>query len=411
MEETFIECCCGLDVHQGSLVACVLSGSPYSKPSKQLRRFGTMPGDLAALRQWLREAGCTAVAMESSGVYWIPVYAALEADFELLVANPLRIKQIPGRKTDVKDCEWLARLLRQGLMPKSFVPPQPIRQLRELLRFRRKLVERAASQRNRVIKVLELAGIKLASVASDVFGASGRAMLRALAEGSASPAAMAGLAKGALRRKLGELEQALSVPLEPHQRFILTVALESLDHDEAGIARVEREIERQLEPYRAQQQLLMQIPGVDRIIAASLIAELGVDMSVFQDAAHLVSWAGLCPGNHQSADKRFSTRINHGNPFLKAVLVQAAVSASRKHGSYLKDKFFRLKARRGFRRAAVATAHKLLVIVYHMLKFGRPYQDLGDAYLDRLSRSRTKRNLVRRLAGLGYKVLLQPIAA
>ena len=411
MEETFIECCCGLDVHQGSLVACVLSGSPYSKPSKQLRRFQTMPGDLAALRQWLREAGCTAVAMESSGVYWIPVYAALEADFELLVANPLRIKQIPGRKTDVKDCEWLARLLRQGLMPKSFVPPQPIRQLRELLRFRRKLVERAASQRNRVIKVLELAGIKLASVASDVFGASGRAMLRALAEGSASPAAMAGLAKGALRRKLGELEQALSVPLEPHQRFILTVALESLDHDEAGIARVEREIERQLEPYRAQQQLLMQIPGVDRIIAASLIAELGVDMSVFQDAAHLVSWAGLCPGNHQSADKRFSTRINHGNPFLKAVLVQAAVSASRKHGSYLKDKFFRLKARRGFRRAAVATAHKLLVIVYHMLKFGRPYQDLGDAYLDRLSRSRTKRNLVRRLAGLGYKVLLQPIAA
>ena len=411
MEETFIECCCGLDVHQGSLVACVLSGSPYSKPSKQLRRFGTMPGDLAALRQWLREAGCTAVAMESSGVYWIPVYAALEADFELLVANPLRIKQIPGRKTDVKDCEWLARLLRQGLMPKSFVPPQPIRQLRELLRFRRKLVERAASQRNRVIKVLELAGIKLASVASDVFGASGRAMLRALAEGSASPAAMAGLAKGALRRKLGELEQALSVPLEPHQRFILTVALESLDHDEAGIARVEREIERQLEPYRAQQQLLMQIPGVNRIIAASLIAELGVDMSVFQDAAHLVSWAGLCPGNHQSADKRFSTRINHGNPFLKAVLVQAAVSASRKHGSYLKDKFFRLKARRGFRRAAVATAHKLLVIVYHMLKFGRPYQDLGDAYLDRLSRSRTKRNLVRRLAGLGYKVLLQPIAA
>jgi transposase len=411
MEETFIECGCGLDVHQSSLVACVLSGSPYSKPSKQIRRFGTMPGDLAELRQWLREAACTAVAMESSGVYWIPVYAALEADFELFVANPLRIKQIPGRKSDVKDCEWLAKLLRHGNMPKSFIPPKPIRQLRELLRFRRKMVQRAASQRNRVIKELELAGVKLASVASDVFGASGRAMLKALAKGSASPAEMAALAKASLRRKLVELEQALSVPLEAHQRFIVTVALESLEDDEARIARVEAEIEHRLEPYDAQRQLLMRIPGVARIIAASIIAEIGVDMSAFADVAHLVSWAGLCPGLNQSSDKHFSTHIGHGNPFLKTVLVQAAVTASRKRGSYLKDKFFRLKARRGFRRAAVAMARKILVIVYHMLKVGRPYQDLGDAYLDRLSRSRTKRNLIRRLEGLGYTVTLHPIAA
>lgn len=411
MEEIFIECGCGLDVHQSSVVACVLSGSPYSKPSKQIRRFGTMPTDLTALRQWLRESGCTAVAMESSGVYWIPVYAALETDFELFVANPLRIKQIPGRKSDVKDCEWLARLLRQGNMPKSFVPPKPIRQLRELVRFRRKMVQRAASQRNRVIKELELAGIKLASVASDVFGASGRAMLRALAKGSASPAEMAALAKGSLRRKLAELEQALSLPLEEHQRFILAIALESLDHDEACIGQVEGKIERQLEPYDVQRQLLMGIPGIDRIIAASIIAEIGVDMSVFEDVAHLVSWAGICPGLNQSSDKRFSTHIGRGNPFLKAVLVQAAVTGSRKRGSYLKDKFFRLKARRGFRRAAVAMARKILVIVYHMLKFDRPYQDLGDAYLDRLSRSRTKRNLIRRLEGLGYNVHLTPLAA
>lgn len=411
MEEIFIECGCGLDVHQSSVVACVLSGSPYSKPSKQIRRFGTMPSDLTALRQWLHESGCAAVAMESSGVYWIPVYAALETDFELFVANPLRIKQIPGRKSDVKDCEWLARLLRQGNMPKSFVPPKPIRQLRELLRFRRKMVQRAASQRNRVIKELELAGIKLASVASDVFGTSGRAMLRALVKGSASAAEMAALAKGSLRRKLAELEQALSVPLEDHQRFILTIALESLDHDEACITRVERKIERQLEPYDAQRQLLMGIPGIDRIIAASIIAEIGVDMSVFEDVAHLVSWAGICPGLNQSSDKRFSTHIGRGNPFLKTVLVQAAVTGSRKRGSYLKDKFFRLKARRGFRRAAVAMARKILVIVYHMLKFGRPYQDLGDTYLDRLSRSRTKGNLIRRLEGLGYHVHLTPLAA
>lgn len=411
MEESFIECGCGLDVHQSSLVACVLSGAASSKPSKQIRRFGTMPTDLMALHDWLREAGCSAVAMESSGVYWIPVYAALEADFELFVANPLRIKQIPGRKSDVKDCEWLARLLRQGNMPKSFVPPKPIRQLRGLLRFRRKMVERAASQRNRVIKELELAGVKLASIASDVFGVSGRAMLRALAKGNASPAEMAALAKGSLRRKLADLELALSMPLEEHQRFILIIALESLEDDEARIARIEDEIERRLEPYRAHQQLLMRIPGIDRIIAASIIAEIGIDMSAFEDAAHLVSWAGICPGLNQSSDKRFSTHIGRGNPFLKTVLVQAAVTGSRKRGSYFKDKFFRLKARRGFRRAAVAIARKILVIVYHMLKFGRPYQDLGDTYLDRLSRSRTKRNLVRRLEGLGYKVHLTPLAA
>lgn len=410
-EDTLIECCCGLDVHQGSITACLLSGPANSKPRQQLRRFGTMPADLVELREWLRAEGCTAVAMESSGVYWIPVYAALEPYFEIKVANPQRIKQIPGHKTDVKDGVWMARLLRRGMMPKSFVPPKPIRQLRELLRFRRKLVERAASQRNRVLKVLEVAGIKLASVVSDVFGVSGRAMLRALAQGTASPAQMAALAKGMLRRRLAELEQALSVPLEPHQRLMLTMALDSLDYDDAQVAQLEREIDHHLQPYRAQQRLLMQIPGVDRIIAASLIAELGVDMSVFEDAAHLCSWAGICPGNNQSADKHFSTHIGHGNPFLKTVLVQAAVCASRKRGSYLKDKFFRLKARRGFRRAAVAIAHKILVIVYHMLKSGRPYQDLGDAYLDQLSRSRTKRNLVRRLERLGYKVVLQPIAA
>jgi transposase len=400
MEDTLIECCGGLDVHQGSIMACVLSGPANSKPRKELRRFATMPADLVQLRQWLRAAGCTAVAMESSGVYWIPVYAALEGHFELVVANPQRIKQIPGRKTDVKDCEWLARLLRQGMMPKSFVPPKPIRQLREMLRFRRKLVERAASQRNRVIKVLEVAGIKLASIVSDVFGVSGHAMLRALAQGTASPAEMAALAKGVLRRRVADLEQALSVPLEEHQRMMLTVSLDSLDHDQVQLAQVEGEIDRHLQPYRAQQLLLMRIPGIDRIIAATIIAEI--------DVAHLVSWAGICPGNNQSADKRFSTRIGHGNPFLKTALVQAAVAASRKQGSYLKDKFFRLKARRGFRRAAVAMARKILVIVYHMLKFGRPYQDLGDTYLDHLSHSRTKRNLLRRLERLGYKVTLQP---
>ncbi len=411
MEDTFIECCCGLDVHQGSIMACLLSGPANAKPRKEIRRFGTMPTDLTALREWLRAAGCTAVAMESTGVYWIPIYAALEGHFQVTVANPQRLKQIPGRKTDVKDCEWLARLLRQGMMPTSFVPPKPIRRLRELVRFRRRLVETIAGVRNRAIKELELAGIKLASVVSDVFGASGRAMLRALAQGQASPADMAALAKGALRRKLPELEQALSVPLEEHQRLMVDSALELLEFGEAQAARIERKIDEHLQPYRTQMELLMRIPGVDRIIAATIIAEVGVDMSVFPDEAHLSSWAGVCPGNNQSADKRFSSRIGHGNPYLKTALVQAAVSGSRKRGSYLKDKFFRLKARRGFRRAATAMAHKILVIVYHMLKFGRPYQDLGDAYLDQLSHRRTKRNLVQRLERLGYSVTLRPIAA
>src|SRR5215471_500505 len=411
MEDTFVEVGCGLDVHQGSIMACLLSGPPSTTRRKEIRRFGTMPADLVTLREWLRAAGCTAVAMESTGVYWIPVYAALEGHFELKVANPQRIKQIPGRKTDVKDCDWMAGLLREGRMPKSFVPPKPIRQLRELVRFRRRLVETVAGVRNRAIKELELAGIKLASILSDVFGASRRAMLKALAKGKASPVEMAALAKGALRRRVPELEQALSVQLEEHQRLMVDSALALLEFGEAEVTRIDRKIDQHLRPYQAQMELLMRIPGVDRLIAASLIAELGVDMNAFEDVIHLSSWAGICPGNNQSAGKRFSSHIGHGNPYLKTALVQAAVCAARKRGSYLKDKFFRLKARRGYRRAAVAMAHKILVIAYHMLKFGRPYQDLGEAYLDRLSHSRTKRNLVQRLERLGYKVTLHAIAA
>ena len=407
--DAVVETGCGLDVHQGSLVACLLSGA--RQPHKQIKRFGTMPADLVELRQWLCAAGCRAVAMESTGVYWMPIYAALEADFELVVGNPQRIKQVPGRKTNVKDCEWLAQLLRHGLIAPSFVPPAPIRQLRELLRFRRKLVEMLASQRNRLLKVLEIAGLKLASVASDVFGVSGRAMLKALAQGSATPKQLAELARGVLRRRLAELEAALSMPLQEHQRLMLAIGLDLLEGSEAQLARLERVIEQHLEPYHAPLQLLLQIPGVDRIVAASLIAEVGVDMTVFKDAAHLSSWAGRCPGNHQSAGKRLSTRVGQGNPFLKTALVQAALGAARKKGSYFRDKFYRLKARRGYRRAVVALARKLLIVAYHLLKSGRPFQELGDAYLDQLSRSRTKRTLVRRLERLGFRVTLEPLTS
>jgi transposase len=364
MADTFVEVCCGLDVHQGSIMACLISGPPHAIRRKEIRRFGTMPVDLIALREWLRAAGCTAVAMASTGVYWIPVYAALEGHFALRVANPQRIKQIPGRKTDVKDCDWIAGLLREGRMPKSFVPPKPIRQLRELVRFRRRLVETVAGVHHRAIKELERAGIKLASILSDVLGASGRAMLKALAQGKASPAEMAALAKGALRRRMPELEQALSVQLEEHQRLMVDSALALLEFGEAEVTRIDRKIDQHLQPYQAQMELLMRILGVDRIIAASLIAELGVDMNAFEDVIHLSSWAGICPGNNESAGKRFSSHIGHSNPYLKTALVQAAVCAARKRGSYLKDKFFRLKARRGYRRAAVAMAHKILVIAY-----------------------------------------------
>jgi len=408
--EAIVERCCGLDVHQASVVACLLVGKPEQKPRRIVRTFGTMTADLLQLREWLVSEACTHVAMESTGVYWMPVYTILEGHVELVIGNATHIQQVPGRKTDVKDSEWIADLLRHGLIRKSFVPPKPLRELRDLLRYRRKLVESGMCERNRTLKLLETANIKLASVATDVFGVSGRKMLRALLEARLSTSEMADLAKGRLRNKLAALQAALDGRVEEHHRFMLAMQLDRIEQVEASIERLDQRIEEKLAPYREQHERLMQIPGIDRIGAAVIIAELGVDMSVFPSVRHAAAWTGVCPGNNESAGKRKGAHGRKGNIHLTTALVQAAMAAAKKKGSYLKEKYWRLKARRGAMRAALAIAHKILVAAYHMLAHGVDYKDLGATYLDRASASGTKRALVKRLEGLGYRVTIEPLA-
>jgi transposase len=404
--DTLIERCCGLDVHQATVVACVLVGEPGKKLRRQVRTFGTMTRDLGALREWLASEGCTHVGMESTGIYWVPVYAALEGNFELIVGNATHIKNVPGRKTDVKDSEWLADLVRHGLIRKSFVPCKALRELRDLTRYRRKLMESQSSERNRLLKLLETASIKLASVASDVFGVSGRRMLRALLDGQSSAEQIAELAKGALRRKLERLAWALEGRIEDHHRFLLGMQLDRIEQAEATVAKLDERIQNKLEPYRDQYRRLMQIPGVDQMGAAVIIAELGVDMSVFPSAQHVAAWAGVAPGNNESAGKRSGQVGRKGNIHLTTALVQAAVCASHKRGSFFKEKYWRLKARRGPKRAALAIAHKILVTAYHLLARSVDYADLGAQYLDRAAAGLVKRNLIKRLERLGYQVTL-----
>ena len=334
--EAVVECCAGLDVHQGSVVACVLLGAAGRKPRKEVRTFATATADLVALRDWLKALGVTHVGMESTGVYWKPVYAILEGHFELIVGNAHHIKAVPGRKTDVKDAEWIADLVRHGLVRASFVPPPPIRELRDLVRLRRSLSEGLTTERNRTLKLLETANIKLASVASEVFGVSGMAMLRALVENAASPEQMAELARGKLRRKLAPLARALEGRLTEHHRFVLALHLRRMAAIEADLAALDARIEAQMEPFRAQRALLRQIPGVDDRVAATIIAEIGIDMSVFGNAMRLASWAGVCPGNHESAGRQRRGTTRRGNVHLKTALVTAAIGASRRKGSYYK---------------------------------------------------------------------------
>jgi transposase len=406
-----IQCGCGLDVHQASVVACLLTVLANRKVKKQIRTFGTTTRELGQLREWLQKEGCTHVAMESTGVYWKPAYALLEGSFELVVANAQHVKNVPGRKTDVKDAEWIADLLLHGMLRASFVPPQPIRELRDLTRYRRKLVESQSGERNRLIKVLETANIKLSGVATDVFGVSGRLMLDALVEGKATPTEMAELAKGKLRAKIPQLQLALEGSFQEHHQYLLRLQLSRLDAVEEDLADLDKRIQEKLRPYEAQIQLLDELPGVDRVLAAVIVAELGIDMSVFASPAHVASWAGVCPGNHESAGKRKSGRTTHGNLNLKVALVEAAMAAARKKGTYVREKFYRLKARRGKKRAALAIAHKLLVSAFYMLSGQVHYHELGDAYLDQLKKTTVAKSLVHRLERMGYQVILLEKAA
>ena len=406
--EALIERVAGLDVHQGSVVACIILGPAGRRPTKEVRSFGTMRQDLAALRAWLLENGVTHVGMEGTGVYWQPVHAALEGDFTVIVGNASHMRNVPGRKTDVKDAEWIADLVRHGLVRPSFVPPPAIRVLRELVRHRKALVGTMAAERNRTLKLLEGAGIKLAGVMSSVFGVSGMLMLRALAEGSAAPAAMADLAKRRLRSKIDRLALALDGSLAEHQRLLLRMHIRRLEEIGRDLAEVEAAITAAMRPFAVQQALLVTIPGVDALTAAAIVAEIGVDMAVFGTAQRLAAWAGLCPANHESAGKQKRRGTRKGNPYLKATLVTAAVCGARTKGTYLRDKFHRLRARMGTKRAAVAIAHKILVAAFHMLQRAAAYTDLGADYLDRVDKHRTAKRLVRRLDALGYAVMLRP---
>jgi transposase len=399
--------CCGLDVHKRTVVACRVVPGPEGKPTKEIRTFETMTDDLLRLCDWLSAAGVTHVAMESTGVYWKPIYNLLEGSFTLLLVNAQHSKAVPGRKTDVKDCEWVADLLRHGLLRGSFVPDQPQRELRELTRYRTSLVRARVAEVNRLQKTLEGANIKLAAVATDIMGKSGREMLGALVAGTTDPAALAQLAKGKMREKIPQLERALAGRFAAHQRFLVARHLAHIDFLDESIEQVSTEIGERVRPFTEAIQRLDTIPGIDQRSAEGLVAEIGTDMSRFPTADHLAAWAGMAPGNNESAGKRKSEKTRRGSPWLKSLLVEAAQAAGRTKDTYLAAQQHRLAARRGRKKAAVAVGHSILVIAYHLLKHNVDYHDLGPHYFDERDRDRVAKRLVARLTDLGYDVTLE----
>ncbi len=401
-------CCAGLDVHKKTVVACVRRLDEAGRAHQEVRTFGTMTADLLALADWLAECGVTRAAMESTGVFWKPVFNLLEGQVEVILVNAQHVKQVPGRKTDVKDSQWLADLLQHGLLKASFVPPQPIRELRDLTRQRAQLVAEKATVANRIQKVLEDANIKLAGVATDVLGVSGRDLLEALIAGDTDPEQLADKARGRLRAKMPALQAALRGRVTDHHRFQLRLLMDHLAHLEALIGRLAERIEEVMAPFAEAAQRLTTIPGVEQRTAEVIVAEIGVNMDQFPTAAHLASWAGMCPGNNESAGKRKSGRTTKGSRWLRQVLTQAAWAASHTKDTYLASQYKRLARRRGKKRALVAVGHTLLVIVYHLLKGGGTYRELGGDFLERLEPERLTRQLVRRLEKLGHQVTLKP---
>jgi len=407
--EVLYPCCCGLDVHKRSVTACVLSPGPGGEPVRQLRTFSTMTGDLLELGDWLAVARVTHVAMESTGVYWKPVWNLLEAQFTLLLVNPAHIKAVPGRKTDVKDAEWLAQLLRHGLVAASMVPERSQRELRELTRYRTSLKQDRASEVNRLHKTLEGANIKLGSVVSDLTGVSARQMLRELAGGNGDLAQIADLARGTMRAKREQLLRALDGRLSPHQRFMITQHLVAIDAFDAQVTTVEAEIERRMRPFEPELTLVQTIPGLGPRLSTTILAEIGTDMRRFPSAAHLASWAGMCPGHHQSAGTQYSGRTRKANPWLRAALTEAAQAAGRTE-TELGTRFRRLAARRGKKRAAVAIGRVILELVSHVLTTGHPYEDTLVRAIEQDDTSQEQRRLIRRLEELGHQVVLAPAA-
>jgi transposase len=398
----------GLDLHTKTIVAEVRSVNQQGKLERDLRTFGTMTRDLLQMADWLAAYGVTHVAMEATGVLWKPVWNILDGRFELLLVNPRELKQVPGRKSDVKDCQWIAQLLQHGLLRSSFVPPRPQRELRDLTRHRAQLQGERSRVVNRIHKTLEDANIKLGSVVSDVIGVSGREMLESLVEGNANAEALAQLARGRLKAKIPQLQLALQGNLRDHHRFMLRQLLDHLDHLDLQVAQFTARIEELMAPFVDEElvEKLDAIPGVNVTTVQNLVAEIGVDMNVFPTESHLASWAGMCPGNEESAGKRIRRKITHGDRWLRRTLTEAAWAASHTRDTYLASQYHRLAGRRGRKRALIALGHTLLVVIYHIIKYRVDYQDLGPDYFLRLEPDRQKRYLVKRLQQLGFEVQL-----
>jgi transposase len=409
--EILYRCCCGMDVHKKFVVACLLRIDEQGEETRHVQRFETYTEDLLRLSDWLTRSGCTHVAMESTGVYWKPIYNLLEGHLELLVVNAHHIKAVPGRKTDVKDSEWIAELLQHGLLKASFIPPQSQRDWRDLTRYRTSLVQERVRIVNRLQKVLEDANLKLAGVATDVMGKSGRVILEAILAGATDPEQLAELAKGRLRKKLPQLKQALNGRVREHHRFLLVEQLSHIDYLDEAIGRLSGEIAERLRPFQAEIERLDTIPGINRSIAEVLLAEIGPDMNRFPDAHHLASWAGMCPGHNESGGKRQSGKTRKGNRWLRQALIEAAHGASHTKDTYLSSQYRRLVGRRGKKRALVAVGHSLLVIAYHVLNRQATYVELGSNYFEQLHRCRLEHNLVQRLQKLGYTVTLEANSA
>jgi transposase len=402
--------CAGLDVHKKTVVAAIIVPGEPGGLRKEVRTFGTMTSDLLALSDWLMDCEVSHVAMESTGEYWKPVFNILEHNFEVLLVNAQHIKVVPGRKTDIKDSEWIAELLRHGLLRASFVPPLGQRELRDLTRARSTFVRTRATLVNRVHKVLEGANIKLGSVASDVMGVSGRAMLAALVEGQSSPLEMAELAHGRMRDKRDLLAKALEGRMQAHHRFVLSELLAQIDSLDETIDRFNEQIETYCRPFEEAVTLLDTIPGVGRETAEVIVSEIGTDMSRFPTANHLASWAGVAPGNNESAGKRRSGKTRKGNKVLCAALNQAAHAAACTKNTYLSAQYRRLAARRGKKKAIVALEHTILVMAYHLIQRNEPYHELGVNYFDNRRPEATAKRLVKRLEQLGFSVALQQLA-
>jgi transposase len=409
--EPILISCAGMDVHEKKVDVCIAHG-PFDKPPKfEIRTFSTMTSDLEDLRTWLKEYEVTAIGMESTGVYWKPIFNVLEGDFEIVLANAQRLKAIPRKKTDIIDCKRIANLLRYGLLPNSFIPPREIRELRDLNRTRRKLVGMMTSEKNRLIKVLEAANIKLSSVVSKIYGVSSLALIRSLLEkDKLSREEISQLAKGKLKKKVDLLEKALNGKLTDHHRFLLGMHLENIDHLARQIKKIDEEIQRKMIPFQKESKLIQTIPGISEVNASAILAEIGVNMSQFPDEAHLSSWAGVCPGNNESAGKKKSGKTQKGNSFLKGALTESAWAASKTKGTSYSAYYHSLVGRRGKKRALVALAHRILIDIYRILMTGEPYQDIGAKEVCERATKRRMKSMIRSLEKAGYSIVVATTA-